>query len=293
MQKIYNTEAPVKHILGAMNPRFLENEIRKFPDHILGVEQAKPWPKLKGVVMVACTSRTGSTFVSRHAERAFDVHRVGESLNPIHLQMRRDLWGKNTLQGTLQEHIERRSSAGWYMFKAGGVGLANAVRIGFFDAYLDIIKPIFLLRRDILAQSLSLFFAQETRKFHSTDISVRQLSDQDYDFARIEQLMMTILRGNLILAQALTSLPSTPGTLLYEDFRNGDTSCLDQLLIQAGLPVKTSPAASSRKQVKRGTHDLTSRFRERFINEMGVRARNAIADHEYMVKKWVVEGLRR
>lgn len=278
-------------MLAAMNPRFIQAEYRKYPDHILGACPMASWPELDGVVMLACTSRTGSTFVSRYAERHFHLERVGESLNPIQLELRRNSWKKRNFQEALHTHIQRRAHKKWYMFKAGGVGLTNAVRMGFLDHYRKIIRPIFLLRQDILAQTISLFCAQKSQNFHATHGEGYPLTEADYDFDRIENLLMTILRGNQTLAQAITALPIQPVILTYESFRDGNTDSLSEALGKTGLPERLLPTENRTRWVMRRTHDMTDIYRTRFEAEMGIRSYNAIADHEYLVDLWCRHGL--
>lgn len=256
------------------------------PDAILREGAPTPWPALDGVAGVFFTSRTGSTALMRIAESHFDLGQVEESLNAEDLLVRSRKRGFDTLEQTLKWYIRQTSGAGWFMFKAGMPGLMNAARIGFLEEYGPRIRPVFLLRRDILGQALSLFVAQHTRRFHSTQEMQRELTEEDYDQAALETLMTIISDANSRIAKLLPFFAFPPQVLFYEAFSGGDEALAVATLAATGLPRRDQPRLNPRRMVHKITHPLTASFRARFMAALSERGAQLLAEHEGFIADW-------
>lgn len=274
------------NILSEFDAGALAAARKNVPDTLLLEPDPTPWPALDGVVGVFFTSRTGSTALMRIAESNFELGQVEESLNAEDLLVRTRKRAFDTLQQTLKWYIRQTSGAGWFMFKAGVPGLMNAARIGFLEEYGAIIRPVFLLRRDILGQALSLFVAQHTRRFHSTQEAQRELTEQDYDPAALETLMAIIRGANSQIAHLLPFFAFPPQVLFYEEFSGGDETRAIDTFAAAGLPRRDEPRLNPRRVVHKITHPLTAQFRERFMAGLSERGAQLLADHDRFIADW-------
>lgn len=270
------------------SPARMAKHVADYPDDALHGDSGAgtPWPELKGVVGIFFTSRSGSTALVRLAEQHFVVERVGETLNAPTLQRLAGRRKLDSMQAALTWSIRTGSPAGWHLFKSGGVGLLNAARIGFLDQYAAAIRPIVLLREDLLAQALSIFMARQSGQFHSTRPGHREVVEADFDRQRIEAHMAAICNGNARLERIVTHLPSPPQLLLYESFRDGDTSAPLAVLAAAGLPARPQPRAETSRAVQRNTHPITAQFRARFMEGLSPHATEMIARHAALIAGW-------
>lgn len=277
-------------ILDLYSPARISKHVEDYPDELLHGTARTPWPELQGMVGIFFTSRSGSTALARLAERHFTVERVGETLNAPTLQRvvgRRSL---DSMQAALKWNIRTGSPAGWYLFKSGGAGLLNAARIGFLDQYGAAIRPIFLLRQDLVGQALSIFLARNSGQFHSTRPGDRAVTDADFDRRRIETHMAAICNGNARLERIIGHFSWPPRLLLYESYRDGNHAAPLAALAATGLPARASPRAEDARAVVRNTHPLTARFRERFMEGLSPRASEMIARHAELIAAWQARG---
>lgn len=276
-------------LLAHFNPHSIVVERKRVPDTALA-DDGQPWPMLRGVVGVFFSSRTGSTALSRMAERTFDLPLVGETLNSAALSAHAERQGQTNLQTTLKALIGAAApsagGSGWFMFKAGVPGLVNAARIGFADQYRAQIHPILLLRRDGLGQALSILAANRTRKYHSTQAAKRPLQEEDYDYQFLTQQLRIITRANAAIGKAMGWFPIPAQVLLYEDFQQGDEAPVIAALTATGLPVRAVPVENPHRVVQRITHPLAQQFRARFMAECHGEAADLLAAHEAFVDGW-------
>lgn len=274
-------------ILHEFNPHALAAARAKNPDETLFGARPSPWPALDGVVAVLFASRSGSTALTRIAERNFLLGQAGESLNVPILEARgRKHDPDEAMQDTLKRVIADNSEAGWFVVKTGVPGLLNGTRLGFFAEYGPLIRPVLLLRRDGLGQALSIFAAKHTRRYHSTQQVQHELSEDDYDAAEIQQCLQDIVSSNDLIIRLLPHFTHPARVLFYEDFASEDEDEAIRILAATGLPQRPEAIANPRREVHKITHPLTPVFRERFLAKAGWRARRLLAQHERTVARW-------
>lgn len=275
-------------IMEHFHPGAVEAARQAYPDTLMH-DATQPWPPLAGTLGVFFTSRSGSTVLSRFAERHFMVSNVGESINSPILRVRMRRQKLASFPAALKRHMRQNSPADWYMFKAGPPGLLNAARIGFLEEYGPVLRPVLLLRRDIISQALSLFAANRTKRYHSNQEEAHKLREEDYDYRSIERYLVTIQRGNFKIHTIIRRLGHQMQPLLYEEFKDGDFTIAKRVFAEAGLPLRDSPIQTPEREVTRNTHPLTQYLRERFIADLSGHARLLISDHELFVDKRLAE----
>lgn len=241
------------------------------------------WPDLQGCIVIVFASRAGSTFLCRHAESQFNISGVGESLNTAILetiQARRDK--TNTLD-TLKETIGEQAQGGWFLCKAGTPGLISGELHGFFDQYLNQTTFIFLLRRDLAQQAISLFKARLTKQFHSNQNAERAATVEDFNRGEISRYLKTIYQGCLQIKAHLdiTGRPYYP--VFYEDFENGDMTGVENILSTIGLPRRIEPLQHEKRQVNMLDRTVNAAWRERYAEEMEEPVRGILERYEHFL----------
>ena len=245
------------------NPRlapFLEWQSTSIQDEIGPVSTA-PWPAVDGCLIVLFTARSGSTFLTRELEAAFDVGKVSESLNP-----------RKVAKRPPQKKIVKVKGA-WFGAKTGIPGVVSGELCGFFDAYLARTVFIRLLRRDIVAQAVSTAKALQTRAWHSNNAPVRQ---PEYDADLIAKSVLKIDRAVAQLRRyaALSGRPSRP--LIYEDFAGGDIAAAIGAAEALGVPRRIAAGGMAPRPVERAGDAVNDAWIARFLEGVDPSLRDRI-----------------
>ena len=223
------------------------------------------WPPLAGCFVILFTARTGSTFLCSELEHAFDIGKMGEFLNPAQLRGR-----------PVASIVERRANS-WFAFKAGAQGVISAELTGLFDTYMDKTVFILLVRRDVVAQAVSLVKAAQTSQWHLYDQAERK---PVYDEGAISRSIRKILaRAKELREYAdLTGRPRV--TLVYEDFANGDFSPAISAAQSLGVPFRTLGENDEARSVQRMSDSTNTEWQDRYAAEMSPTVRNRIEAYQ-------------
>ena len=90
-------------------------------------------------------------------ERRFNIGAIHEALNPPQITAFAARRGLSTPEAALKEAVrERLSASGWFGFKAGARAMALGEHLGLLDQYWTRTTFILLLRRDVVAQAVSI-----------------------------------------------------------------------------------------------------------------------------------------
>ncbi len=268
------TELTVAPALVAASTR--EGRLRAFPGakvakirEQLGKIGSAPWPELPGCLLVLFTARSGSTYLCRELERHFDVGKMAETLNPAQIS-----------KSPIERRLSKRLSP-WFAFKAGFKGVVGAECSGFVDTYLSDIVLIRLVRRDIVAQAVSLVKATQTRQWHLTD-TVRQPAR--YNLAEIESAILKIASVADRLRAYAEGMGRPCEMLAYEDFSGGDTSGALSICDRLGVPRRSIESPIEHRPTERMGDEINEQWRERASREMGATARDWVSRYHAAVE---------
>ncbi len=228
----------------------------------MGPISDESWPDVEACLLVLFTARSGSTFLTRELEIAFEVGKMGETLNPPKVKKR-----------SLQKAIPKLKGA-WFSAKAGVPGVVSGELCGFFDHYIHKTSFIRLLRKDIVAQAVSTAKAVQTRAWHTINTPV---AEAQYDGAIIADAIVKIERNVAQLRQyaSLTGRPCLP--LVYEDFAYGDLSPALKVGDALGVPRHKSDEGVVPRPVQRVGDATNEAWIARFTEEMDTQVRDCIA----------------
>lgn len=270
--------------------RAVRAEEERYARSIVAPEAEDKWPRLDGLVGIFFASRSGSTALTRHIERLFDVSGVGESLNGPALRTRMERHHRESFSAEMRRYIAAHGTSGWFVFKAGGRGVINGERMGMLDAYQGILRPVMLLRRDIVAQALSYVTAAKSRQYHSSQTAARELSAEDYDHAAMLRAINTIDKTCRFLDSYASAFPGPRYALSYESFRDGDSSRISHLFSSLGLPKKAVEDATHARQVERLERPVTAIWRQRFDAEADEGITDRVQEYQSFVDSCLGES---
>ncbi len=232
---------------------FTSSQIDGVADRIGPVLHA-PWPILDGCLGVLFTSRTGSSHLARELAKRFKIGQMEESLNP-HL-----------IQGIPPADIIRSYANGWFSFKLGVPGIISAELSGAIEQYIDMTKFIFLLRKDIVAQAVSLVKANQSGQWHSIH---KAKGPAVYDVTQLS----TSIRGIAKAVDNLRTYIDRAGRpwrkLFYEDFEHGDFSTAEAICDQFGIPRIAEGEGPKLRPLHRTADEVNESWCARFRRDVG------------------------
>ena len=252
---------------------------RRISDRMTDRLGAPNWPALKGCLCILFTARSGSTPLCREIERRYGFHRVNGSLNLAQITHTMTARGLGSLSEAIGNIVQRESERGWFAFKTGPQGLIAAETAGFIEAQLKRTRFIFLLRRDLVAQAVSLVKAEQTYIWHSTQIAERIAEPAVYSGDDITKAIRNILGALKSLRRYVDAAGRPCVRLFYEDFAAGDATVIEAVCDQLGLPRRRAPRSRDvRTTVKIGDEENLA-WVERYNAEMEGEIATAVAEY--------------
>ncbi len=239
------------------------------------------WPDLVGQLLIIFSSRVGSTFLCRHIEKTRTASHVTEAFNLKPLRTIEARHNLPSIEAAVAWRMARAVEAGWFVAKAGVPGLPTAEHIGHLVRYGDVTRFWLVLRRDIVAQTVSVGTAQLSGQFHSTQTARKALTADDFDARMLTKILRNILKGNGTLERYLVAAGCGADVLFYEDFANGDFAKVDAMLDAIGLPTRVEPQPRPPADVHRVTRDVSADWRARLRDADGVPA--LVEEHERFI----------
>lgn len=232
---------------------------------------SRPWPALEGVLCILFTSRSGSTFLAEEIGRRYAIGKIRESFNlPIVKE------GGDTPAEGMRALVDRFREGPWFGAKAGRPGLVIAERCGFFDEYLGRTSFILLLRRDLVAQSVSMLKAKVTSRFHFAQAEKNAARSEDYSYDRIAKGVNIYSRGvgRIIAYARATRRPFR--TIAYEDFANGDFRAVEAVCSEFGIPRRAQGSPYDGRQIEKIGDSINDEWCARFREDMDKKTRHQL-----------------
>jgi hypothetical protein len=222
------------------------------------------WPTIEACLAVLITARVGSTYLAREMELIFDIGRMGEYLNPLLV--------KN--HAAVQKVSNREDE--WFAFKGGPKAVMAAEMFGFFEAYRN--KTVFtlLVRRDIVAQAVSMRKAHQTGQWHSY---VKKQQEPVYEAAELTSAIQSIVARTAQLRLYAQQSGRPWLMLFYEDFSNGDFTRAMAAFDAFGIPRRKAGTKIRARPVERVADAINEAWIERYNTEMSPATRDLIAEY--------------
>lgn len=227
------------------------------------------WPMVEGFLAILFTPRCGSTLLAREIGRRYDIGQVGESFNPPRLTGR-----------TAPEVIAAKKGA-WFGTKLQTQGLIAAELSGAIDRYLDSMVFVFLLRRDVVAQAVSLFKAKQLQRFHSTG---RQKNvDLVYNGAQIGNTVRSIVHATTSFQTILDQVGRPVHRLYYEDAADGNVARLAAVCDGLGIGRVETLAGRNFAELQPIRDAVNAEWGERFRAQIPQKAKAALEIYQALL----------
>jgi hypothetical protein len=230
----------------------------------LGPVLRAPWPRLDGCLGVLFASRSGSSHLARELAKRFKIGQMEEALNP-HL-----------VEGIASAEIIRSYANGWFSFKLGVPGIISAELTGAIEQYVDRTYFIFLLRKDIIAQAVSLVKANQTGQWHSISAP---MAEPEYDAVRLAASIRIIANAVASLRTYIDRAERPFRKLFYEDFEHGDFTAAEAICDQFGVPRLLEGKGPKLGPLYRTADEVNAAWCARFREDIDQRTMQVVEDY--------------
>lgn len=229
-----------------------------------GVENLKA-PDLN-LFVIAFTSRTGSTFLADYLMQNYKIGVLAETLKQRYLERK---FGSPL---NVLEAIEKYREGDLFSFKGNTKALIFAEILGLLNQFNKKINCIYLARRDIVSQAISLVKAKQSNFFHKKTNTLDSNFDKKkidksklfFDQLSIENEIKIIVNSNIRLINYLFQKRISWQGLFYEDFKNGDFSKVISICDSFGLP-KHSYRGPYIPKIQIMSDDINKIWKEKFV----------------------------
>lgn len=230
--------------------------------------------------LIACTSRTGSSLLQVALERyGLDA---GEHLNPEGPPKRAFETGK---AATIVEYAsllaQTAAPAGRFVVKGALYSLLYLYFLGEMPEFVSDWKFIFLRRRNVVRQAISMHIAQITNQWTAAMPAKRSVLPADYRFDELNRLLDSIFAQNDKWERAFGYLGIEPLRIFYEDAMSDLPHYTEMIAEFMGIDTHSFPQAREHTPwLKQQSTDLNYEWEARFREDLTARItkRPCIAD---------------
>ncbi|MEM8695926.1 MAG: Stf0 family sulfotransferase [Pseudomonadota bacterium] len=166
---------------------------------------------------IVFASRSGSTYVSRLLSNTDWFVDFNESLNPEQLVAIRQRYDFADNRQSVQWMLDNRGTQEAFGYKFGFFGMVTAAHLGFLTETLPQTQFIRLVRRDRVAQAISLLRAKLSGRLHSIHPEGKTVSLEDYDAEKIAANVKHVARNEKWFGEILDRLGKPAPIFVYED----------------------------------------------------------------------------
>ena len=229
-------------------------------------------PRAKTSYVIFFTPRAGSTWLTDVATQTGALGRPGESFNPRHLNKMARAMNASNLADYCDMIARKRATKGVAGFEITHHQLRAVFRKNSrFLAHYPDPHVFWLIRKDIVAQAVSLYKMTTTRVSHSTRLSPDEIAAREagfvYDADRIAHWINHILLAEQRTEALILEAGWRPMRLSYEDNIDiGARALLNHMAAFMGLPPVAhgpEPASGHHKIATGKNAEFAARFADR------------------------------
>ena len=167
-------------------------------------------------VLIACSARSGSTLLKDSLEH-YGVH-AREHFNPDIVHPAVEAQTARTVIDYANHLAHTEVHGGTFAIKGAVPTFLFLQSIGEFPERKHEWRVIFLRRKNIVRQAISMRVASITGQWNSTAEPIRAVADSDYAFEAITANVDAVLKTNSTWERIFASFGITPSRVFYEDF---------------------------------------------------------------------------
>lgn len=214
------------------------------------------------VYLIAATPRSGSHFLGH---LLFATRQLGaplEYLSSANFQRWSQIARSEDPILVLGEIMARRTSPnGWFGVQAHWFQLANLDRLKIPRDILDFRRIVWIRRRDLIGQAVSLAIAMQTGAWTSFHLPLRE---PIYDYQTIADCADAIQHMESEWEQFIAQTSAPRLTLFYEDIRANEATTIENILDWFGLPLVGDSLSS---QIKMQSNEINAAWKKRFLSD--------------------------
>lgn len=241
----------------------------KIEKHLSVLPGPSPFENMNNRFLIACTSRSGSRLLSQSlALYGADVQEYFQYNAVIkHCQKR----GISDLREYCCFLAKKYGSTGVFGVKGAFYAASTLMLLGEFPQNLQHWKFVHLERTNMVRQAVSLCIAELSGSWTSKMPAKREVSDADYDHARLADLVDSILAVDCAWKKFFAVFGISPMRLTYEELTSDPENSVARVADFLGL--EKAPGASEIQleldsTVKSQTTNLNQIWEERFREEV-------------------------
>jgi hypothetical protein len=241
-----------KYILDNSNQNNADNEFRK----------------LKNKFCIACTARSGSSFLTVALERyELDVREYFNTngfLKEVH-----EKHGIITVNQFASYLVKNHSPNQFFGVKSPYAGLAVYSALGEFPVFVKDWKVVYLKRNNLLQQAISAYIASLTNQWTYVMKSQYEIKEEDYEFQKILNLIEAFARQNENWERFFSLLNVIPYRVTYEDLIKNSTLEIENIAHFIGIDISQYPESRSHEPwIKKQYTEINRIWEERFLEEI-------------------------
>ena len=235
------------------------------------LDEIAEFRQLDRKVMILCSSRTGSEYLSYLLED-FGL-KIHESFNVVmDVHTRQVPRGMSSLRDYVLAMIEECARDGRFGVKGTTESALPLFLYGEWPKYAHEWKIIRIQRRNIVRQAISLLIAEKTEAWHPGQVPKREVSDSEYSFAEILNAVERIVDVNNHVDRIVALLGVDAMSVYYEDLQadaRGVADAVGRYLELDRISTKALDGqGSTRPRPKVQSTDLNKIWEQRFRDEL-------------------------
>lgn len=169
----------------------------------------------KTLVLLAFVNRSGSNLFGEYLSTLEGYFGFREELNAKVVLNTCEKYGFQSFPDYMRA-ISCRQAGSTFGLKASGHQIQMLYKWGVLAMFSQV-KAFHIMRHDVIAQAVSLWFAKHTEQWSSRHRPIRSEDDIPYDFEQIARICADIENKNLEIRMTLSALDIPTHSLHYED----------------------------------------------------------------------------
>ena len=226
--------------------------------------------------IVNFTSRTGSTFLLELlTSNSILTAQKFENIQPPNFLPFKER-ARNNINGALTQVLQDNSYEGTYLTKGAIMPMLFLAKTGLFTAHRENLKMVQVIRRDKVAQAISLLKAEHTKIWHlktnehGAERIARNSRDLSgaYSYSRILTIIKNICRVNSIFLAIYKEFNLPHLLVTYEDVVENSRGSVQKILEFWDIPSTTNNFSEGATKYSTTSDQTNTIWRELFLNEL-------------------------
>lgn len=227
-------------------------------------------PDIHTTYAILFTPRSGSTYLAHSVQQLDLLSFPDEYFNILTLNSSLKFNPSRTIT-EYRNHVARRvvSSNKIFGFELSGNDLRELIKIiDISDLMIGKKYFIYLRRKNIIAQSISLYFAIETGVYHYTNKSNAEFGNikVEYDSLKIKNILFNILKQEYVIGSFLKKIDKSCLEIFYEDMEH-DIDITIRKIIKYIEFDKNIPILSIKETIIKPVNKLKVIYENKFRDE--------------------------